>query len=44
MISGLDIGIGKTISFSDLDHMGLEDIYYSRLSPEGKFLVFTLEN
>ena len=40
----IDLGIGKSISFGRLDHMGLEDIYYSRLSRDGIFSVFTPTN
>lgn len=40
-MDSVDVGIGKTISFGARDHMGLEDIYYSRLSSEGTFSVFT---
>ena len=29
-MDSVDVGIGKTISFGAMDHMGLEDIYYSR--------------
>ena len=37
-----DFGIGKTISYSVLDHEGLDGIYFSRLSPEnkGSFTIF----
>ena len=39
-MDSVDVGIGKTISFGTMDHMGLEAIYYSRLSSEGTFRVF----
>lgn len=39
-IHGLDVGIGKQISYDVLDHKGLEGIYYSRLNPDGTFRIF----
>ena len=36
----VDIGIGKTITYSILDHQGLSGIYYSRLEGDGIFRIF----
>jgi len=40
-ISDLEIGIGKSISFGEFNHSGLEGIYYSRLDQDGTFRIFT---
>ncbi len=39
-IHNFDAGIGKTISYSMLDHQGLEGIYYSRVTEDGTFSIF----
>lgn len=39
-MDNVDIGIGKNIVFGSEDHQGLEDIYYSRMSSDGNFIVF----
>ncbi len=39
-IHNYDVGIGKEISYTGLDHQGLDGIYYSRLSAEGSFDIF----
>jgi branched-chain amino acid transport system substrate-binding protein len=39
-ITNLDIGIGKNIDYSNSEHSGLEGIYYSKLSSNGKFELF----
>jgi ABC-type branched-subunit amino acid transport system substrate-binding protein len=36
----VNIGIGKGITYSTLDHQGLEGVYYSRLREDGRFTVF----
>ncbi|MHC4450770.1 MAG: ABC transporter substrate-binding protein [Planctomycetota bacterium] len=36
----LDIGIGKRVSYGRLDHQGLDDIYYSRMTADGNFRIF----
>ena len=38
----VDIGIGKPVSFAPLDHSGLDQVFYSRLSKEGIFSGFEL--
>jgi ABC-type branched-subunit amino acid transport system substrate-binding protein len=43
-ISQLDIGIGKPLTYGQFDHSGLDDIYHSRLSPDGHFKVFNFDN
>lgn len=40
-MNNVDIGIGKSISYSTTDHQGLTGIYYSRLTEEGAFEIFT---
>ena len=37
----VDIGIGKLLTFGNNDHQGLTGIYYSRLTSEGVFEIFT---
>jgi len=39
-IRSYDVGIGKEISYSFLDHQGLEGIYYSKVSEDGTFRIF----
>lgn len=36
----VDIGIGKGVTYSTLDHQGLSGIYYSRLEEDGTFKIF----
>ena len=36
----LDIGIGKRVSYGRLDHQGLDGIYYSRMTADGRFRIF----
>ena len=40
-MDAFDLGIGRRVSFGPLDHQGMDDIYYSRLSPDGNFRDFT---
>ena len=40
-MEAFDLGIGRRVSFGPLDHQGMDDIYYSRLSPDGNFRDFT---
>ena len=35
-----DVGIGKEVTYGQLDHQGLSGIYYSRLSEDGTFKIF----
>lgn len=39
-LKGLDLGIGKRVTFGALDHQGLEDVYFSRLHKDGTFRIF----
>ena len=39
-IHNYDVGIGKEVSYSFLDHQGLEGIYYSKVSGDGTFRIF----
>ena len=43
-VNSLDLGIENRVSFGHFDHMGLEDIYTSRMSPQGNFQVFETAN
>jgi branched-chain amino acid transport system substrate-binding protein len=36
----VDIGIGKQITYGNLDHGGLEGIYYSKVAKDGTFRIF----
>lgn len=36
----VDIGIRKGVTYSTLDHQGLEGIYYSRIREDGRFIIF----
>jgi ABC-type branched-subunit amino acid transport system substrate-binding protein len=36
----VDMGIGKLISYGNLDHAGLEGIYYSKVAADGTFRIF----
>lgn len=40
-MQGFDAGIGKLVSFGRMDHQGLDEIYYSRMSADGSFRTFT---
>ena len=40
LIHNFDIGIEKDLTYSVLDHQGLDGIYYSRLSEDGLFKIF----
>jgi branched-chain amino acid transport system substrate-binding protein len=37
---GVDMGIGKRITYGNLDHAGLEGIYYSKVAKDGTFRIF----
>ncbi len=39
-VNNYDVGIGKEISYSVLDHQGLEGIYYSKVTEDGTFRIF----
>lgn len=39
-IRNYDLGIGKAVSYDVLDHKGLEGIYYSKITKEGRFVIF----
>lgn len=39
-MSGIELGIGKVLNYGELDHNGLDSIYYSRLDADGSFQVF----
>ena len=39
-MQNVDIGIGKMINFGKTQHGGLRGIFYSKLSPEGNFVIF----
>lgn len=39
-MKNFDVGIGKTVSYSSLDHQGLSGVYYARVTPEGNFKQF----
>jgi ABC-type branched-subunit amino acid transport system substrate-binding protein len=41
-INNYDLGIGKGIAYSVLDHQGLEGIYYSKVTGDGTFKIFDL--
>jgi hypothetical protein len=43
-MSDIEIGIGKPLTYGELDHSGLDSIYYSSLDPGGSFKVFDLSN
>ncbi len=40
-MQNVDVGIGKEIKYSILDHQGLEGIYYSKITDAGVFITFT---
>lgn len=40
LMHNYDVGIGKEITYSVLDHQGLGGIYYSRISEDGVFRIF----
>jgi len=43
-MSGVELGIGKPLNYGELDHNGLDSIYYSRLDTDGSFRIFDLSN
>jgi len=43
-MSNIEIGIGKPLTYGELDHSGLDSIYYSSLDPGGSFKVFDLSD
>ncbi|NUQ76228.1 MAG: ABC transporter substrate-binding protein [Polyangiaceae bacterium] len=42
-LSGVDLGIGKTLGYGPTQHAGLSGIYYSRLNEDGTFRLFLPE-
>jgi len=40
-MNNIDLGIGKSLSYSTSNHQGLRGIYYSSLSPDGIFHIFS---
>ncbi len=41
-MNNIEIGINKPVSYGDVDHTGLEEVFYSRLDQYGTFRVFEL--
>ena len=39
-IKNFDVGIGKSVSYSTLDHQGLKGVYYAKVTPDGNFKQF----
>ena len=39
-IKNFDVGIGKTVSYSTLDHQGLKGVYYAKVTSDGNFKQF----
>jgi len=40
-VHNMDIGIGMSVTYGPLDHRGLKGIYYSKLTKDGTFRIFT---
>ncbi len=42
-LEGIDLGIGRTLTYGPRQHAGLAGIYYSRLTSDGTFRLFDLQ-
>ena len=39
-MNDVDMGIGKSITYSPSDHQGIQGVYYSKLTPDATFRIF----